>query len=104
MDTPFRLQFPMLKLPANKGGERAVMLWGEKPVKTFDDDHHVRTTCLTQTGKVIQLQMPLAEIEAAMRAPVSFEEVRSPIVAPNGVLFDHEASIAKKIAKKGIIR
>lgn len=105
METPFRLTFPMLRLPANKGGERAVMLWGEKPITTFDTDAHVRATCLTQSGKVIQCMIPIAEIEAAMRSPVAFVEERSgSIVAPNGVLFDHEQSIAKKIAKKGFIR
>lgn len=98
MTEPFRLSLPVIRLPPNKGGGRGVFLWGE--VATGSNSGYVRSTVMTDKGKVIQFFIPQIDITEVMRKPTSFIEVPD-MLAPNAALYDANGSVARKIKKDG---
>jgi hypothetical protein len=104
-DEPIRLSFPVVRLPPNKGGGKGVFLWGTAPKSDPQDPmgaQWVRATVfsvnLSRQGKpaMLQLQIPMHDLEEAFRKQVTFIEVKGLGPAPDAKLFNPNGSIVKK--------
>lgn len=86
-DRKFRLAFPVITLPANHGGKRAIILFSVQ--QKGDLSGIVYATCVDIDGQQFsQVPIRMDTIRAATLAPVYFQEVDktdAPLIVGPGI-------------------
>lgn len=70
---PFRVQFPLVRLPERYGGRQAIVVMTMAKV---NEPNVGFATCIDSAGKIHQnVPMPMTEVKAAALRPVTLVEV-----------------------------